>query len=137
MFQWNDVGIIDDDEVKDAINYPIKCSIPIKANTNGKYILDLDKSNIIYNNGNIDTTKSKHIRPIFTYANASNLNLGVKFDSFNNYLYTSYFDANNTVGAYSTTLINPNYKGPILRLTNADRSEINTGNENKNGKSPM
>jgi hypothetical protein len=124
-----------DKTVKDAINYPIKCTIPIKANTNGKYILDLDKSNIIYNDGdnNIDTNKNKNIRPIFTYA-SSNLNLGVKFDSFNNYLYTGYFDANNNVGTYATTLINPNYKGPILRLTNADRTEINTGNENKKGK---
>ncbi len=49
-------------------------------------------------------------------------------------MYTSYFDANNVLGAYATKLINQNYKGPIIRLTSADEKEIHTENENKNGK---
>ena len=126
-----------DETIRNNIKYPDKCHISVITDNNtGKYILDLASSRINYYNNNIEiTTANKDlIKPIFKYANTSNLNLGVKFNNFNNYLYTSYYDAKNNVGAYATKLINPNYKGPILRLTNATREEVYTENEYKNGK---
>lgn len=127
-----------DSNIKAYINnYPQKCIIPIKSNINGKYILDLDSTNIKYYTIN-DTLieNSKLIKPIFEYSTSgSNLQkTAVKLRSFNNHLYTSYFDANNVLGAYATKLINQNYKGPIIRLTNVDEKEIYTENENKNEK---
>lgn len=125
-----------DSTVRNNMNYPNKCIIKVKPNSlSGKYILNIENIlDIKYKNNNGIIANSNLIKPIFKYADTSNLNLGVKFNNFNNYLYTGYFDANNMVGAYATTLINPNYKGPILRLTNANNAEISTVNENKNGK---
>ena len=106
----------------------------MKTNSKGKYALDLDNINY-YTNNDGTIANSKLIKPIFEYSKIdSNLNIGVKLRSFDNIIYTGYNNANNVLGAYATKLINPNYKGPILRLTNASRDEINTGNENKNGK---
>ena len=125
-----------DETIRNNIKYPDKCHISVITDNNtGKYILDLASSSINYYNNNREITTNKNlIKPIFKYANTSNLNLGVKFNNFNNYLYTSYSYANNMVGAYATTLINPNYKGPILRLTTANEQEVYTENEYKNGK---
>ena len=123
-----------DSNIKVVSNYPQKCFINMKANSKGKYALDLDNIKY-YTNNDLIITNSNLIRPIFKYSKIdSNLNIGVKLNSFDNIIYTGYNNANNVLGAYATKLINPNYKGPILRLTNASRDEINTGNENKNGK---
>ena len=127
-----------DSNIKAYINkYPQKCIIPIKSNINGKYILDLDSTNIKYYTINDTLIENNNlIKPIFEYSTSgSNLQkTAVKLRSFNNHLYTSYFDANNVLGAYATKLINQNYKGPIIRLTDANEKEIHTENENKNGK---
>ena len=127
-----------DNNIKAYINnYPQKCIIPIKSNINGRYILDLDSSNIKYYTINDNIIENSNlIKPIFEYSiSGSNLQkTAVKLRSFNNHLYTNYFDANNVLGAYATKLINPNYKGPIIRLTNANEKEIYTENENENGK---
>jgi hypothetical protein len=97
-------------------NYPQKCIIQI-MDDNGKYKLDLDKMNYYDNNDNI-IANSNLITPIFKNSyTGGKLNTGVKLNSINNYLYTSYNNANNVLGAYATKLINPNYKGPILRLS--------------------
>jgi hypothetical protein len=125
-----------DNNINAVINYPKQCLLNIKPNEKGKYILDLDKTNIkYYDKNNSIIANSNLITPIFKYSKIdSNLNVGVKLNSFDTILYSGYNNANNILGAYATTLINPNYKGPILRLTNATREEINTDRENKNGK---
>lgn len=122
-----------DGNIRNYIKYPNKSIIPITSNTNGKYILDLS-SNVLkyYYNDTIKDNSSYLIKPIFVYSDDTKMK--VNFNSFNNYLYTGYFDVNNNIASYAAKLINPNYKGPILRLTNADRDEINTANENKKGK---
>ena len=123
-----------DSNIKVVSNYPQKCVINMKTNSKGKYALDLDNINY-YTNNDGTIANSKLIKPIFEYSKIdSNLNIGVKLRSFDNIIYTGFTNANNVLGAYATKLINPNYKGHILRLTNASRDEINTGNENKNGK---
>ena len=119
-----------------VINYPKKCLLNIKPNEKGKYILDLNKDNIkYYDKNNSIIANNNLITPIFKYStNNSNLIVGVKLNSFDNKLYLGYNNANNVLGAYATTLINPNYKGPILRLTNltfTNRASVNTEAENK------
>ena len=114
-------------------NYPQKCIIPITSNSDGKYILDVISTNIkYYDNNEKIIANSNLISPIFEDSKLKNT--AVKLRSFNNLLYTNYFDANNILGAYATKLINPNYKGPIIRLSNASKETIHTENENKNGK---
>ena len=118
-------------------NYPQKCIIPITSNSDGKYILDLISTNIkYYDNNEKIIANSNLISPIFEDSKSDSKlkNTAVKLRSFNNLLYTNYFDANNILGAYATKLINPNYKGPIIRLSNASKETIHTENENKNGK---
>ena len=103
-----------------VINYPKTCIINIKDDTNGKYNLDLDTTSIkYYNKNNNIIANSNLIKPIFT--NAVN---GVKLNSFNNLLYSEYFNANKVLGAYAPKLINPNYKGPIIRLANSAKTNI-------------
>ena len=118
-------------------NYPQKCIIPITSNSDGKYILDVISTNIkYYDNNEKIIANSNLISPIFEDSKSDSKlkNTAVKLRSFNNLLYTNYFDANNILGAYATKLINPNYKGPIIRLSNASKETIHTENENKNGK---
>jgi hypothetical protein len=130
--------------IKKEINYPIKCAIPIIPNSLGKYSLNID--NIKYydsNNALIPADKTKLIKSIFKKEEGKDKNTGVKLNSFNNYLYTNYFNAKNALGTYGTRLINPNYKGPILRLSQGSASdphgekEIYTENENKKGRKTM
>jgi len=112
--------------IKDVIKYPTKCAIPIIPNPSGKYSLNID--NILYYNSNnefISSDKSESIRPIFKKEEGKDKNTGVKLMSFNNISYTGYFNAKNALGTYGTRLINPNYKGPILRLSfREDDTEI-------------
>jgi hypothetical protein len=131
--------------IKDEINYPTKCAIPIIPNSSGKYSLNI--ANIKYYNTNneliSDVNKNALIKPIFKKEEGKDKNTGVKLNSFNNYLYTNYFNAKNALGTYGTRLINPNYKGPILRLSQGSASdphgeqEIYTENENKKGRKTM
>jgi|694.fasta_scaffold00514_30 hypothetical protein len=116
-----------DSNIKELVNkYHSTCIIPIKHNNNtGKYELSLTGNMYLTDDVKI-TGKSSLIKPIFDN--------DLKFASFNNILYTGYFDSRSVIGAYGAKLINPNYKGPILRLTTANRDEINTGNENIKGK---
>lgn len=102
-----------------VINYPKTCIINIKNDAN-KYMLDLNPDNIKYydKNNNI-IANSNVITPIFTPANN-----GVKLNSFNNLLYSEYFNANKVLAAYAPKLINPNYKGPIIRLANSAKTNI-------------
>jgi hypothetical protein len=117
-----------DSNIKELVNkYHSTCIIPIKPNENtGKYELKLN-SNMYFNDSNVLLLRQSNlIKSIFDN--------DLKFASFNNISYTGYYDSGNIIGAYATKLINPNYKGPILRLTTANNDEINTGNENKKGK---
>jgi hypothetical protein len=115
-----------DSNIKELVQkYHSTCIIPIKPNENtGKYELKLN-SNVYYtyNNLLLNPIQSNLIKPIFDN--------DLKFASFNNISYTGYYDSGNIIGAYATKLINPNYKGPILRLTTAH--EIRNEN-NKNQK---
>ena len=114
-----------DSNIKELVNnYHSKCIIPIKHNENtGKYELKLN-SNMYFNDNNVLLSgKNNLIKPIFDN--------DLKFASFNNVLYTGYYNSSSVIGVYSTKLINPNYKGPILRLTTAH--EIRNEN-NKNEK---
>lgn len=98
-----------DNNIKELVNnYHNKCEIPISPNTNGKYVLDLIGTK--YYNGDvlISNEKTKLIKNIFN---------NNKLNTFNNLLYSGYYDINSVIASYSTKLINPNYKGPILRLT--------------------
>ena len=130
--------------IKDVINYPTKCAIPIIPNPSGKYSLNIDTIKY-YNSNNalIADNKNALIKPIFKKEEGKDKNTGVKLNSFNNYLYTNYFNAKNALGTYGTRLINPNYKGPILRLSQGSVSdphgekEIYTENENKKGRKTM
>ena len=130
--------------IKDVIEYPTKCAIPIIPNPSGKYSLNIDTIKY-YNSNNalISPEKTALIKPIFKKEEGKDKNTGVKLNSFNNYLYTNYFNAKNALGTYGTRLINPNYKGPILRLSQGSVSdphgekEIYTENENKKGRKTM
>lgn len=107
--------------IKDEIKYPTKCAIPIIPNPLGKYSLNI--ANIKYydsSNALISPEKTKLINTIFKKEEGKDKNTGVKLMSFNNISYTGYYNANNVLGAYGTRLINPNYKGPILRLSFRD-----------------
>ena len=114
--------------IKDVIKYPTKCAIPIIPNPSGKYSLNI--ANIkYYNSANelISSGKTELIKSIFKKEEGKDKNTGVKLNSFNNILYTNYFNAKNALGTYGTRLINPNYKGPILRLcVRYDDSDIRT-----------
>ena len=92
--------------IKDVINYPTKCAIPIIPNSSGKYSLNI--ANIKYyntNNALITPEKTALIKPIFKKEEGKDKNTGVKLNSFNNYLYTNYFNAKNALGTYGTRLI--------------------------------
>lgn len=115
--------------IKDLIEYPTKCAISIIPNPSGKYSLNI--ATIKYYNSNnaliSDVNKNALIKPIFKKEEGKDKNTGVKLNSFNNILYTNYFNAKNALGTYGTRLINPNYKGPILRLcVRNDESDIRT-----------
>ena len=115
--------------IKNLIEYPTKCAISIIPNPSGKYSLNI--ANIKYYNSNnaliSDVNKNALIKPIFKKEEGKDKNTGVKLNSFNNILYTNYFNAKNALGTYGTRLINPNYKGPILRLcVHYDDSDIRT-----------
>ena len=112
--------------IKDEIKYPTKCAIPIIPNPSGKYSLNI--ATIKYydsTNALISSYKPELIRQIFKKEEGKDKNTGVKLMSFNNISYTGYFNAKNALGTYGTRLINPNYKGPILRLSfREDDTEI-------------
>jgi hypothetical protein len=103
-----------------VIKYPKKCIIKIKEDDNGKYNLNLTTNNIKYydNNNNEITTKKDIIKPIFIKSNNV-----FKLNSFDNLLYSEYNNANKVLGAYAPKLINPNYKGPVIRLTYRTNNE--------------
>jgi hypothetical protein len=100
-------------------NYHSTCIIPIKPNENtGKYELKLN-SNMYINDSNVLLLgQSNLIKSIFDN--------DLKFASFNNISYTGYYDSGSVISSYGAKLINPNYKGPILRLTSA----YNISNQN-------
>ncbi len=128
-----------DSNIKEIIKYPQKCIIPIKptTNSNGRYTLDIENSKY-YDKNNAIISNSNLIKSILkdSDSDSNSKNTSFKLNSFNNKIYTNYYDANNVLGAYAIQLINPNYKGPTLRLTNANQDEIYTPKENneKNGK---
>jgi hypothetical protein len=126
-----------DSNIKEIIKYPQKCFIPIKptTNSNGRYTLDIENSKY-YDKYNAIISNSNLIKSILKDSDSNSKNTSFKLNSFNNKIYTNYYDANNALGTYGTRLINPNYKGPTLRLTNANQDEIYTPKENneKNGK---
>jgi hypothetical protein len=104
-------------------NYHSTCIIPIKANVNtGKYELKLNSNMYLNDRNGLLLGQSNLIKPIFDN--------DLKFASFNNISYTGYYDSSSIISSYSTKLINPNYKGPILRLTSAyDIRNQNNKNE--------
>jgi hypothetical protein len=95
--------------------YHNKCIIPIEANNNNKYALDLTNTEYYNDNKKIDNSK-KLIKNIFVQKKSD-----INFNIFDNILYSEFYDIKNIIAAYSTKLINPNYKGPILRLSTADK----------------
>jgi hypothetical protein len=112
LYHDSDYNKIDSNINELVGKYHNKCVIPINPNQYGKYALDLKQTSYYNENGLIDdVNKTKFIKNIF------NDNKDLKLNSFSNLLYTGYFDINNVIASYSTKLINPNYKGPILRLT--------------------
>ena len=106
-----------DETIMTAIQdtYHNKCIIPIEANNNNKYALDLTNTEYYNDNIKIDNSK-KLIKNIFVQKKSD-----ISFNIFDNMLYSEFYDIKNIIAAYSTKLINPNYKGPILRLSTADK----------------
>ena len=106
-------------------NYHNICEIPIRPNENtGKYELKLNNNNYSNNSNNlIVSNQSNLIKPIFD----NELN----FASFNNVLYTKYYNSSSVIASYGVKLINPNYKGPILRLTTAREIRNQFNNKEK------
>ena len=115
-----------DNNIKVLVNnYHNICEIPIKPNENtGKYELKLNNNNYSNNSNNlIVSNQSNLIKPIFD----NELN----FASFNNVLYTKYYNSSSVIASYGVKLINPNYKGPILRLTTAREIRNQFNNKEK------
>ena len=126
MYYDSDYNKIDETIMNDiSSNYPNKCMIPIKENDNNKYVLKIDET-VYYNNDTQINNTNKLIKNIFMKKKED-----IKFNNFDNIQYTSFNNVNNIIAAYNTKLINPNYKGPILRLSSADKVSKQYNKEHK------
>jgi hypothetical protein len=126
MYYDSDYNKIDETIMNDiSSNYPNRCMIPIKENDNNKYVLKIDET-VYYNNDTQINNTNKLIKNIFMKKKED-----IKFNNFDNIQYTSFNNVNNIIAAYNTKLINPNYKGPILRLSSADKVSKQYNKEHK------
>ena len=114
LYNGSDYNKIDSN-IKALANYHNKCEIPIKADNAGKYRLSIENTRYYNDENLIENGNLKNIKKLFVNDENNNLKLG----SFNNILYTGYYNSSDVIASYSVRLINPNYKGPILRLTSA------------------
>jgi len=118
-----------DEDLKTDINYPTSYTIPITNDAKGKYVLNPSTS--YYNNDNDnDNAKYKSLPKLFKVSGPTN---EITFNTVNAITVKS--TSNNMygiIGLYGTRLLNPNYKGPILKLTtiNYSQSGINTNPAN-------
>ena len=115
-----------DEKLKTDINYPTSYTIPITNDAKGKYVLNPSAS---YYNDDISNTTYKSLPKLFKVSGSTNEITFNTVPSINNYWNNMY----GIIGLYGTILLNPNYKGPILKLTtiNYSQSGINTNPEDK------
>ena len=106
--------------------YPNKCIIPIEPDDKKKYALSIDEIKYYNINDNLIINNSNLIKNIFVKNNTD-----IKFTTFDNITYSEFDNVTNIISAYSTKLINPNYKGPILRLSTADTVSKQYNKEHK------
>lgn len=106
--------------------YPNKCIIPIEPDDKKKYALSIDEIKYYNKDNKLINNNNNLIKNIFVKNKTD-----IKFTTFDNNTYSEFDNVTNIIAAYSTKLINPNYKGPILRLSTADKVSKQYNREHK------
>ena len=122
LYTTSDYNKIDKDILQD-INYSKEYVVPIINDSNGRYFLNIDGAYYISdNNSNISNS---NIPNLFKYTDNTKTN--IIFNSIPNKSYSANIIDNNLIAYYGIlTLVNVNYKGPIMKLYNTITRDIAT-----------
>jgi len=103
-----------DETLRTDINYPSQYIIPITADNNGKYILNVASSSY-----NIDPNNNVKLPKLFKKSGSND----IVFNTVPVYKSSS-LNMFGILGLYGTRLLNTNYKGPILKITSINYSQL-------------